>query len=518
MLKNLLYGFTFLSFLTVSAQSVVWVNTPEVAVTNLVPTGYLSATDANGNVYFSGLKDNPFSYTETFGNLHYQKYTQAGSSLFSKTITGIAVLHQMQSDSQGNMLLAIEHLNTLTFDALSIPNPTELPQHVLLKVTSEGELLWHKVLDIPELGVNTFKAIAFDADNSIYIGYDNYDTCYIEKLNSDGETLQLIVQENVNRLTSLAIDSEGNIYATGSCANINSVYAGVSQPTQLDYTVYLVKYSSAGTFQWINYVEDITCSAPMVQVDANNAVYWAAETFLPVQLDQFTMEGPSGGGTDFFLAKLNANGDYLWAKEIPGNGSVELGHRNFLQVDQVGGICLSGTLSGGVTQWSDLITTDTGTFSNREVVVLRYDENGSLLYAFTGGGSQNDSGHSIALDAGGEIFLTGMTRGNAQLGWYSFTPPNATDYSPFIARISPFTLSVPEPEKNSILIYPNPVTNLLTVQTSQTIVNLTVYSLNGQRIQLPQNSNQLDFSGVANGVYVVEVAMGGGLERVKVVR
>ncbi len=517
MLKKLLAVLLLWPVLTTSAQSVEWVNTPEITLANLLPSGYISATDANGAVYWAGFKDNPFSYTELFGNLTYQKYTQGGNILFSKTLGDRAVVHQLQSDPQGNMLMAVEHLNTLTYEDFSIPNTTGLPQHVLLKFNATGELLWHKVLTMPVVGVNTFKSIVFDPAGHIYIGYDNYGTCYIEKLNANGDSLQLIVQENVNRLTALAVDSDGNIYATGSCANTNSVYAGVLQPTDLDYTVYLVKYSPAGVFQWIKYVQDITCSSPVVQVDSNNNIYWAAETFISVQLDNLTTEGPING-VDFFLAKLNTNGNYLWAKEVPGNGSLEVAHHNFLQLDDFGSLYLTGILSGGLTQWSEQVSTDTGAFANREVVVLRYLADGVLDFAFTAGGTQSDWAHGLSVDAAGDVYLTGMMQGTAQMQWFSFTHPQPMGYTPFLARISPITLSVSQPEKNTVRIYPNPVTDLLTVQTSETILNLSVFSLNGQRMQLPQSGNQLDFSGVANGLYVVEVVTEKGVERVKVVR
>lgn len=518
MIKKLLFVFLLLSFTMSTAQLVEWVNTPSIDITTPVPTGYVTATDSFGNVYFAGYKDNPYSYTEVFGNLTYQKFASDGSVLFSKTITERGVVQQLQSDSQGNMLMAVEHLNTLTFDTFEIPNTTGLPQHVLLKISPSGTLLWHKVLTMPVVGVNTFKAIAFDASDNIYLGYDNYGTCHIEKLSPAGVSLQLITQQNVNRLTSLAVDAAGNMYATGSCANSNSTYAGVLQPTNFDYTVYLVKYNAAGVFQWIKYLEDITCTSPMVQVDGNGFIYWAADTFLPLQLGAITLEGPLTGGADFFLTKVSPDGTYLWAREVPGNGSLTLGSRNFLKVTSSGAIYLTGNLSGGITQWSDQVQTTTGTFSNQEILLLHYTTNGVVVFAFTAGGSQNDYGNSIAMHADEAVYLAGKMQGNATFGWYNHTNANSFGYSPFLAKISIFTFSVPDSETTTVRIYPNPVKDLLTIETTETITSVTVYGLNGQRIGLPFVNNQVDFSGVANGVYVVEVQFENGVKKVKVVR
>ena len=208
----------------------------------------------------------------------------------------------------------------------------------------------------------------------------------------------------------------------------------------------------------------------------------------------------------------------MWVREVPGNGSVDVGTKNFLNLDAQGNIYFSGIISGGVINWGNGITSNTNTFGNREALVLKYNPQGEILMAALAGGTSNDEANSISIDPNGSIYVSGLIRGSATFGTLSFTADDPLDYTPFLAKIQDDNLSVPHNALTDLRVYPNPVTNLLTVQTSQTIVNLTVFSLNGQRIQLPQNGNQLDFSGVANGVYVVEVVMENGLERVKVVR
>ncbi|MDP2721877.1 MAG: hypothetical protein Q8O72_03890, partial [Bacteroidales bacterium] len=341
-----------------------------ISATTFSSKGYCSAIDPSGNVYMAGFKDTQVSYTETFGNLLLQKYNSSGDLLLDTTFTGTGVVHQLMTDSSGNVLVAIEHLNALEVDGVTIPNPTVFPQHAFLKLSSAGDLLWHKVMNVTDSHVQNFMSIVVDASNNIYLGYDDYGSCFIEKLDPNGNTMTMITQTNVNRITSLAVDTEGNIYAAGSCANTNSIFAGVLQPTDFDYTVYLVKYSPTGVFQWLNYVEDITCAAPIVKVHTPNDIYFCAETFVSVQLGAITLNG-SFSGVNFFLTKLNASGEYLWAREAPATGNVEVGTRNYLSLDALGNVYFAGIISGGLTDWGNDITTDTHTFSNREALLLQ---------------------------------------------------------------------------------------------------------------------------------------------------
>lgn len=511
MIKKLLPILLFLIPFISHSQTFEWLKTPVTFGTGIpISNGYSNVVDPSGNVYLAGFNDTPVLYTEVFGNLFYRKYNSTGDLLFTKTFTGAAVIHELTSDTSGNILVAIEHLNTLVVDGVSIPNTTQLPQHVLLKLSPAGALLWHKVLSIPVVNVNTFKSIVVDATDTIYIGYDNYGDCFIEKISPLGVTLTVITQANVNRITSIAVDATGNIYATGSCANTNSSYAGTLQPTDLDYSVYLVKYSATGVFQWIKYVEDITCTSPMVQVHDSNAIYWAAETFIPVQLGSIAMSGPTSGGVDFFLAKLDAAGNYLWAKEVPGNGSVEVGSKHFLSLDLDGNVYLSGQISGGQTTWSPSITTNTTTFNNRDALLLKYDASGQIQIAVSGGGFDQDIASSVTIANNGAIYISGLIRGDATFGTIPYTAINLFHHTPYLAKIQNTTLSVPQNERQSLLVYPNPASDFLHLEVDAQIIgaNYQIIDDLGRIVAtgvLVDTTTEIAVSSLKTGLYFLKI-------------
>uniref|UniRef100_UPI00404A51B6 T9SS type A sorting domain-containing protein n=1 Tax=Gelidibacter sp. TaxID=2018083 RepID=UPI00404A51B6 len=54
---------------------------------------------------------------------------------------------------------------------------------------------------------------------------------------------------------------------------------------------------------------------------------------------------------------------------------------------------------------------------------------------------------------------------------------------------------------STVKVFPNPVTDWLTISTLQPIKNIQVYNLNGQRFKLPQQDQTVDMNSLASGVY-----------------
>ena len=70
---------------------------------------------------------------------------------------------------------------------------------------------------------------------------------------------------------------------------------------------------------------------------------------------------------------------------------------------------------------------------DRDIYVLKLDTSGGVLYAAQAGGTGLDSGIDIAVDGGGQAYVTGYFAGNATFGSVNLT--SASTYSGFIAQI-----------------------------------------------------------------------------------
>lgn len=515
---RLLCASLLLSISVSFSQTFEWVNFPTTNITfDPNSVGYNTVVDPFGAVYVSGFQDDPFFYSDTFGTVFYHKYTADGNLLFSKTFNSSATINYMTSDSEGNILLAVSHFDTLVIDTTNINNTEDVPQQVLIKMSPLGDVLWYDILDISGSSVQNFKAIAVDAMNNIYLGYDDFFNSYIKKLSPSGVELSIITQSSINHISSLDVDNDGNIYAAGSCANANATFAGVARPTEFQYSIYIVKYSSDGAFQWQHYVEDITCASPMVKANVPNAVYFSSELLVPFSIGPFTPEGPTSGGVDFFITQLDADGNFVWLREVPSNGSVQHGNRHYLDLDTAGHIYFTGNTSGTIN-WSNNISSSTSPTLNIDTMVLQYDASGQILQATTAGGLNDDRASSVAIAPDGSIYMTGVVRGDSTFGAINHSPANTLDYTVFLSKIDNEGLSLPDIVNTDVRVYPNPVTDWLTISTSQVITNIQVYNLNGQAFQLPQQDYAINMHSLDSGVYIVEITMNGGVSYVRVVR
>ena len=364
-----------LTGLATSAQEVAWFTQPEIqADTNANNIGYTTACDPAGNVYLAGFKDNALDYNEVYGDVYYNKYTTDGTLLFSQTFTGKAAVFNIAADSQGNTVLALSYMDEMTIgETTFIQEPNVEPDRIIVKMDGNGNVLWHKTLHAAGFdfdAVTNFRGVATDAGDNVYAAYDNYSYSYITKYSPAGDELFTITQQNVNAITSVAVDTEGNIYGAGSCAGGMATYAGVVSGTDLAYNTYVVKYSNEGVFQWVNYIDDITCPMPVVLARTPNEVYVSSFLFTNEPIGDINVEGPDAGMMeDFYLAKLNSEGEFQWVREVEGAGKGSPGNRNFAKLDTNGNVYFAG-YTGGAIQWAYNISTLVEGFSNNDAFVV----------------------------------------------------------------------------------------------------------------------------------------------------
>jgi hypothetical protein len=113
----------------------------------------------------------------------------------------------------------------------------------------------------------------------------------------------------------------------------------------------------------------------------------------------------SNGDRDVFIQKLDASGNFLWAKNIGGKGGDDV---NNCALDNFGNIYLPG-------YFSDTVDFNPGPGVNnlishgfRDIYILKLNNAGSYVWSAGIGGSQYaGSGWSIATNANGEVYSTG---------------------------------------------------------------------------------------------------------------
>lgn len=147
--------------------------------------------------------------------------------------------------------------------------------------------------------------------------------------------------------------------------------------------------------------------AKAIAVDSTGAAYITGDTsstsFPPATA---TTQGPRGGTSDIFVAKMNAGGSALTYLSIVGGALADTAAG--IAVDANGKAHVAGTTLSGAFPTASAQDTTLGT---QDGVVFRLSANGaSLEYStFFGGTNSTESLQGIALDATGNIYVVGTT-------------------------------------------------------------------------------------------------------------
>jgi hypothetical protein len=143
-----------------------------------------------------------------------------------------------------------------------------------------------------------------------------------------------------------------------------------------------------------------------IAVDANGNVYvtgyFESDS---LTLDSITLR--SAGGEDIFVVKYDSNGKVLWARRAGGS---EDEYARDIAVDARGNVYVIGEFkSDGLTLGSTTLRRKgEGDFFRRsDIFIVKYDPNSQVLWAKSVGGDDDEYAKSIAVDAGGNVYVTG---------------------------------------------------------------------------------------------------------------
>ncbi len=213
----------------------------------------------------------------------------------------------------------------------------------------------------------------------------------------------------------VAVDGSGNVYVTGysnsATADFNPGGSGGILTNIGEFDVFVAKYNSAGNFLWAKSMGGNSADQGFgIAVDGSGNVY-VTGYFSSVTAD--FNPGGSGGmlslagmpSFDVFLAKYDAGGNFLWAKNM-GGSSTDIGYG--VAVDGKGNVCMTGRFNSATADFNPGGSGGTLlTVGGIDIFVARYDSGGNFLWAKSMGGSGIDIGSGIAMDNNGDAYVTG---------------------------------------------------------------------------------------------------------------
>jgi hypothetical protein len=240
--------------------------------------------------------------------------------------------------------------------------------------------------------------------DKIYTSAGGHDAMLI-KLAPTGEVqwLEQMGGDYNDSLNALALDGRGNIYLLAEFVD-SAAFGGAKLPNQgnAGADLAVAKLDPKGKHIWSkSFGSKTTDAAGGIAVDpAGNVTVtgsFEGELFLDGQsyraLGQF----------DIIAAHFDTNGATQWVKTWGADGT-DIGAA--IAADAAGNTVLTGWFEGSVV-FGDKVVSSHG---NRDVVVIKLDPKGAIVWLDTFGDHDHDQGRAIALDSDGNPVVTGVYR------------------------------------------------------------------------------------------------------------
>jgi hypothetical protein len=411
MKKSVILLITALVVMTANAQDVVVDWAKQMGGINS-DYGYSIAVDSEGNIYTTGY----FFDTVDF---------DPGVGVFNITSTGSADVFITKLDASGNFVWA-KHLGGLQGDggfAIALDNTGNIYTTGLFVGTSD-----------------------FDPNAGIFNLTSTGGGTFISKLDTSGNFVwakQIESPSDFNIGVSLASDASGNVYATGyfnGIADFDPSASTFNLTSSGNYDIFILKLDASGNFVWAKRMGGIDNDSGVdIKVDDSGSnVYSTGEFRSTVDFDPnggiFNLT--SSGSRDIYISKLDASGNFVWAKKIGGSGA-DRGHS--IAIDNTNNyVYIAGEFAGTTDFDPGAGTNNLTAAGGQDSFVTKLDISGNFVWARgMGGADPEEPANCIQLDSAGDVIVTGWFSGTSDFnpGIETYNLTSAGENDVYIAKL-----------------------------------------------------------------------------------
>lgn len=432
--------------------------------------GNAITVDCNGNIYVTG----DFASTLTFGSL------PALSTTEDHNTTYIVKLDPAQNLIWAVQLETNNGKNHSTGIAVDCDG-----QYVYITGCFEGDASIHNCVFFSSMGMDMYvlqldaltgepnwglqsssngntcaQAITTDCNNHVFVtGYFNAPSTTFGSLpplttqitdafiiridpkpdNSNGDFIWAKQGSSTDEFSasygrSIAADCEGNVYMTGNFYGITN-FGPTTVANNYHNDVFVSQLDIEGNWNWT--IQSLTtpygentegCVAYAIASDCKCNVYITGNfggtgTFGSIQK-------ASSGPSDVFVAKIDANANWLWVQTAGGIDVIDFGYA--ITVDAECNVYITGTIYGTTNFGNTVLIAD-----NHDIFVAALEScSGNWLWVTQAGGQGDDIGYGIIANSQGDIYTTGYFQAPATFSSYVLNPNPQGLYNIFIAKVT----------------------------------------------------------------------------------
>ena len=437
---------------------------------------YGIAIDAQDRIYVTGSYDGNATFNngvtlnslgsddiflaryDTDGNCLWAR--RAGASGANDEARAVAV-----NDSGDVFITGFSGGTTITFDTISIPNPSNYRQIVIACYDSTGGVQWAKA--------------------------------------STGNT-----QGRSSRAITIAND---RLYITGQVGTAGTIFDGVpiiSDP--IGTAIYVLACDLDGHALWANAYGSGDHEGMGIAADTLGNIFVSGRFWGTIHLPNGDSLVSASSNDDILLMRLDTAGGFHWAQRA---GSLQRDVGWGVEADGLGNVYLAAHFQ----QTIDFLGTPLTALGEEDIILARVDQWGTAAWVKQGGAFARDVAIAIhRSDVGSRPIYTGgyywgtvtygsstiddVANGDAMMIQLSDT--TATDFS---TTVHPLT------EDDGLLLFPSPASDRLFVRSPRPVSGICIVSQLGVCTPVrPDAPGTIDISSLATGVHVLRVVFNDG--------
>lgn len=412
-----------------NAQSFQWV---ESIGGNDLTTINSIVVDTDGNVITTGEFWGTVDFDPGLGttlltadnlnDVFVQKLDQDGNLIWVRSFGGSSYDcgKDIDVDGDGNIYIAGDFRSTVDFNpGLGIfeLTATGINDVFVQKLNSNGDFIWAKAINGTETAYVSDMVVNSN-DNIFITGYfrGTYDfdpgpatfnhssvgnsDIFIVKMETNADYVWSKIFGGIqnDQSNSISIDLDGNIYTAGYYESVVDFDPGIGieeHTSNGGFDVFVQKLQSNGDLSWVS-----TFGGPgndigeKLAVDDINQVYLSGGFYQTVDFDPGpgTVFGSSLGSMDFYIQKLDENGNLVWVNTFGGTAFDPV---SALILDDNSNVYTVGMFRNTVDFDPSPNIENVTSLGNADVFIQKLTNNGNLDWIKTIGGVDIDTGSSF---------------------------------------------------------------------------------------------------------------------------
>ncbi len=330
-------------------------------------TGFSVATDKYGNAYTTGYFNDRIYFgsdtlTSMFQDMYVAKFNSSGKSIWTRdpsysSFNNFSIGNAIATDPSGNVYVTGQFNDTVIFGAYKLTATGSYSAVFLVKYNSAGIVKW----------------AVQSSSGPDYAGY------------------------------AVATDKSGNVFIAGAMAN-NITFGSINITSAARSCFFLVKYDSNGNALWGQQASNASACCPWsygLSADLSGNIFVTGFYSGAITFGSNTLNSP-GSQTNVFLAKYDANGNALWARQGGGPSFPDDSYGYGITTDRSGNAYITGQFTGNLIFGSYHLNAP----GNEDIFLTKYDSAGNVVWAEQSLGANQDwTGYSLSSDAVNHIYL-----------------------------------------------------------------------------------------------------------------